>query len=489
MESIKKFYPAGIILLLFLTQAVFFWTAEIRLILDLLPDDAAYYFRIAENFSRGYGFSFDTIHQTNGFQPLWEYVLITLYLIYPPEPETAYRLVLILQLVIVSVSAVMLFYSVKKSRGEVKALVSLGIMLLLVYLQAVNGMESALIVLLPVLLYNNSFDSPGKVLTAGMLCGLLVLARTDLIPLPFILPVLLLLNSEMRKAALFFAGAMLPVLPCLITNYVSTGYLLPVSSVLKSGFPYIHFNIDTEFTVTGMISVFSAVPVALYYIIKKREKGDYHHLLLAGFSAAVLIHFIFYSLFIKWNAQNYYFIFYGIYLALVISEFRPVKIYPGLLRIIPLAVLLLLAAKTIWRRIKTLMEAGTQVVLDAAVWARENTRPADVFAMKDAGNFSFLSGRPVINLDGVVNDFYFQEVLNKKRLKLYLAANHVSYYSLYEPSPGKELASGTYKNYSESFISYKYMTRSDRLIFPRENERYRKHLASGAMIVIWEVRN
>ncbi|MEZ4689439.1 MAG: hypothetical protein R3A12_04375 [Ignavibacteria bacterium] len=31
--------------------------------------------------------------------------------------------------------------------------------------------------------------------------------------------------------------------------------------------------------------------------------------------------------------------------------------------------------------------------------------------MKDAGHFSYFSGREVINLDGLVNSFEFQEIL------------------------------------------------------------------------------
>jgi hypothetical protein len=34
-------------------------------------DDGYYYFQIARNLARGAGFTFDGIHATNGFHPLW----------------------------------------------------------------------------------------------------------------------------------------------------------------------------------------------------------------------------------------------------------------------------------------------------------------------------------------------------------------------------------------------------------------------------------
>jgi hypothetical protein len=44
--------------------------------LAYVPDDAFYYFKIAENVTRGYFFSFDTVTETNGFHPLWLFVIV-----------------------------------------------------------------------------------------------------------------------------------------------------------------------------------------------------------------------------------------------------------------------------------------------------------------------------------------------------------------------------------------------------------------------------
>src|SRR5262245_7754188 len=50
---------------------------------DLLPDDAFYYFQVARHASLGNSLSFDGVHPTHGFHPLWAWVLIPLYRIAP----------------------------------------------------------------------------------------------------------------------------------------------------------------------------------------------------------------------------------------------------------------------------------------------------------------------------------------------------------------------------------------------------------------------
>jgi hypothetical protein len=62
-----------------------------------------------------------------------------------------------------------------------------------------------------------------------------------------------------------------------------------------------------------------------------------------------------------------------------------------------------------------------------AVWARDHL-PADaVYAMTDAGVFAYFSGRTTVNLDGLINNFRYQEYLRAGRLQDYLADKSVDY--------------------------------------------------------------
>src|SRR4030043_99396 len=88
------FFWLILVLLLFAAELFFFLFADIKLILDLIPDDAAYYFKIAEIFNK----------------------------------------------------------------GEIQAFISLGIFVLFVFSQSLNAMESALLVFLLVIIYRKAFS-------------------------------------------------------------------------------------------------------------------------------------------------------------------------------------------------------------------------------------------------------------------------------------------------------------------------------------------
>ncbi|HKQ59411.1 MAG TPA: hypothetical protein VJY35_16225, partial [Candidatus Eisenbacteria bacterium] len=45
----------------------------------LVGDDAGYYFTIARNHALGHGFSYDRLHETNGFNPLFPWILIAAF--------------------------------------------------------------------------------------------------------------------------------------------------------------------------------------------------------------------------------------------------------------------------------------------------------------------------------------------------------------------------------------------------------------------------
>src|SRR5512147_2513842 len=44
-----------------------------------IRDDAYYYYKVAQNISEGHGSTFDGIHPTNGYHPLWMLVCIPIF--------------------------------------------------------------------------------------------------------------------------------------------------------------------------------------------------------------------------------------------------------------------------------------------------------------------------------------------------------------------------------------------------------------------------
>jgi hypothetical protein len=61
-------------ILLFFTT-LFLYFSDNTFFLNFFEDDTFYYFIIAENLAKGYIFSYDLITSTNGFHPLWVFVI------------------------------------------------------------------------------------------------------------------------------------------------------------------------------------------------------------------------------------------------------------------------------------------------------------------------------------------------------------------------------------------------------------------------------
>ena len=96
----------GIALLAF---ALIAWPALIlpdEALLTSFTDDTYYYLVVARHVAAGNGFTFDGLHPTNGYQPLWLFLLVPLYVVLPGEFPPLRGLIL-LQAVILAAAAIL----------------------------------------------------------------------------------------------------------------------------------------------------------------------------------------------------------------------------------------------------------------------------------------------------------------------------------------------------------------------------------------------
>lgn len=93
--------------------------------------------------------------------------------------------------------------------------------------------------------------------------------------------------------------------------------------------------------------------------------------------------------------------------------------------------------------------------------------------MIDTGIFSFFSERTVINLDGLVNSFEYQEILREQKLGEYLQENRIKYYVGFVFKGIQDSFHENYGTYTQPIQSHKYMTESDPLVLHESNEIYR----------------
>jgi len=175
----------GLVLRLAIAWAPLEW-----LLRTVLADDSFYYFTIARNFAHGYGFSFDTLAETNGFHPLWVVVLLPIYSLME-ERTLAIHAALTVSALLDAGSVLLLF----KLLGEIRTAmfartVAVGLYaltpVLLSHAGPMNGMETSLNVFLIfaylrqywTIVSRECFDNRAA-LHLGILAGLLMLARTD----------------------------------------------------------------------------------------------------------------------------------------------------------------------------------------------------------------------------------------------------------------------------------------------------------------------
>jgi hypothetical protein len=482
------------------------------------PDDASYYFGIAEHVADGRGFTFDGIEPTNGFQPLWLGFLVPLKLVLRGTPESFYRAGLVLQILILGAVGVLLLTLHRRLFPWRVGLVTAAAFVILVLRPAVNGLETAVQVGLLVLLLALGWTwrvftegGFGRGLAFGVLLGLEVLARLDMVFLVGVVAAVaaaLALRGGGRdrrawsRLAGLLIGAGAVVSPYLAWNVLGFGHLMPISGALKSSFPNLAWDLQpvrklgVRYTGLALLAV-----AALLALARPRWRPTaathglrYFRSAVAVVAAAAVLHALYAWLFTNWAAFNWHYTWYGLLAALALSE--------------PLAAVLSRVTGTTARLAADLALVGSLLVgggvlaahglrvprpawhlqsYRAAVWARDHLPRSAVLAMEDAGIFGFFSRRVVVNLDGVVNDFAYQDSLRKGRLGAYLASRRVGY--LVDHDFGDTLDARTYQRAGMSIFSHRYGVRSDPVTVRHDQEVYRSapypHEGRPVVFAIW----
>ncbi|MBN1496601.1 MAG: hypothetical protein JXA07_07520 [Spirochaetes bacterium] len=213
--------------------------------LAFFDDDFFYYLKIAENISL-HGFSsFNNIHATNGYNPLWMIFLVPLHKV-SCGSGTA-QMVLISAVIFISMILIYLLARDIFSRFIGGTLLPSLYASFIVYLSIIiswGGMEVHLTILFALALirclmrYEDELDDPKRAMMLGFLSSLLLLSRLD----AFILVLCILLFVMPRSCStlsaymkrLFFFGAGGLLLPAYFaSNMVLFNTFMPISGMAK----------------------------------------------------------------------------------------------------------------------------------------------------------------------------------------------------------------------------------------------------------------
>jgi hypothetical protein len=146
-----------------------------------------------------------------------------------------------------------------------------------------------------------------------------------------------------------------------------------------------------------------------------------------------------------------------------------------------------------WRKVAAASDFDNfmTIAYRAAKWARADLPNDAVLIMKDSGIFGFFAHRPVINSDGLVNNFEYQEALVGGSFRTYLRRNGVEYlvqHANWDLTFDEE----SYSTATYRFYSYMYDSYGDELRFDRSDEVYRSlpykdGPKSSTRLFIWRI--
>lgn len=496
---------------------------DVRHLLVRIVDDASYYMTAARNLAAGRGLTFDGIHPTNGFHPLWLLTLAPLFLLHG-TPETMIRLVTLLQTILLSLAYLVLWRTQAKLFSPRTASLTGILFAYFVFLRCINGMESALLVLSIVVLYDYGFRlsqvqlSWRRAALLGVILGCVLLARLDTIFIALCLLgwtvhhcLLIRTRSGAVAAAVACALATAAIVgPYLVFNYLKFGSVMPISGALKSTFPLIALGTNTlprleAMGSSNLVAAALAIGWSLWTVIRSLRNRPasgfgFYTTATTIFAWATATHFLYTLMFMRADTFGWYFVTYPLFVIVLATGAIDRVLKSSLMRtrptLYPATAVLLIVAGSIRDQVRDTFPQNGQwhaPVYDAAVWAREHTSADAIFAMSDCGHFGFFSLRRVINLDGLVNDTAFQHTLADRRLNEYLRQNEVDFLVQHAVHGREDVIAGDYASLTLYFESKLFYGSGDRVRVWRQSEVYRStRFFDGpypSVLVIWSLRD
>ncbi len=403
----------------------------------LISDDAYYYFSIAKNLVNRGMLSADGITLTNGFHPLWLFVITPVFFFFQKHPWFSIHLVITVSAVFDTLAAFLIYKTLERLGKEKTGLWAAAFYLVNPWglLHTMNGLETAqnnffLAVMVYLSVRANTEWLKSNWFSFGAVCGLALLSRTDNIFVVVVLLGYLLwreksLDSLIKPAAVSLAV----VLPWLVFNHAAFGTVVQTSgtaypwmyhqaylSKFKTYFspeliPYLLKNsfvgVSDNAHHYGDWTITSVVAIALLFRLRKWPV-KYRPLLWTLLGSGI---FIFFHLFIRWSVRPWYpqsvFILTLPVVALVVGKFHRYLVAIA-------AVFVLSICGWAVSDVKFLVAERSKVMLELI-----NTKipPGHRVGAFNSGYVQYLTDKRVVNLDGLVNNEILDYYKKRKGLE------------------------------------------------------------------------
>jgi 4-amino-4-deoxy-L-arabinose transferase-like glycosyltransferase len=188
-----------------------------------LYDDSFYAFKIAQNMAAGEGMTFDGIHTTNGFQPLYVLMLVPIYFFFGETLSLPIYVALTLLTIFSMLTALLIYLICRRYVGRTASFLAALIWIFspVVTKQSANGLETALTALMLALCSYyylekiRSLTRPPvlRLILFGLLLGMTILSRIDTIffVLAVFLDYLLLLRRKRSPSSGLLRMSLVPL--------------------------------------------------------------------------------------------------------------------------------------------------------------------------------------------------------------------------------------------------------------------------------------
>lgn len=403
-------------------------------LLASFDDDAFYYFKIASNIASGHGSTFNGIHETNGYHPLWLGLLSILWFV---SAQIAVNPLVLVKLAIVILHAITIASFLKvisKLRASLSQLNSMAILALtsFFYIFISNGgMEVALLLPLIITLVYQIVSGQSASYIA-VVFSFAVLTRLDSVI--FLAPLMLLSMHDRSKSMsgllpfIFIPVAL--ILPYVIINLVFFNSLLPVSGLAKSSGSFVLFTSDLfsslfSYTNWKRVNLFALVmiPVVFLAVFLKRSLSFSDKTGIALIIGAIIFYVATASR-SDWPLWPWYFFpgYFVFFAGFLISShrFKPLSLLNG----VSMVAFMLVA----------LTSCYLFIAMSGSVVSRINKSPINkesdeivsfmddnpgVYAMGDrAGIIGYRSSQPLIQVEGLVMDKHFIDALRSPSITM-----------------------------------------------------------------------
>jgi hypothetical protein len=296
-------------------------------------------------------------------------------------------------------------------------------------------------------------DTPINWIMTGLFSGLSILARLDNVFVIGSITWIGITNSkktrskdQLRRTISLSIPLALVVFPYLLYNYLSFGHLVPISGTIKSTFPVLSANVDN----LGRFGKLSSI-LALISLIYSFDPRLTHlrKIILRSLAIGVLLHasyvvlytdhYTFWPWYYVSGVLNLAFLFDFTFKRVVsiLAKYIGHNFIP-LVRAAAIAVLVAGGIARGWLKAYNFDSIGPVQIPrinqyrwpdEVALWMKGNIpEGSGVFVYDWPGAISYYSGLKILPMDGLMNDFEYNQDLVSQGIEEYLCSKNIHYF-------------------------------------------------------------